>query len=276
MKTLVGTSGWSYHWWGKEIFPGRKNFYDGKCTFFHYIEHFDAVEINCTFYRVPTVATVKKWKADAPRGFRYLIKVNKMLTHMKKLLEWEERFAEFHDIVGHLGKKLAGYLIQLPPVMSIKQLPRLLSVVKHNKEKYPNVDFFIEFRNPTWFCTEVYEALAGLANIVYVHSGYDLGCGPGGFYPPLDAPVINDKIMFRCHGSWSTVPYQGDYSEEDLCKIASMSPDLVFFDNTDSFQYEAGYTPIVGKKIMPLFTMFVDTILPSAVADAKRLQTLVS
>lgn len=268
---MIGTSGWMYALWKTNV-SGKQSFYNEKYDFDTYSANFKMVELNCTFYRKPTEKTVKKWKQAAPEGFKYLVKVNKYLTHSKKLLDWEEQFADFHSVTKHLENTLLGYLIQLPPMFSIKQLPRLLKVIEHNRQVYPTIDFYVEFRHPSWFCDTVYDALAFKINIVYIHSAFDLGAGEG-FYPKLSDNVQNTKTMFRCHGSWKSKPYHGSYSDLDLTRIASMKPDIVCFDNTDTLENQVE-VDIPGKMMFTLDFRFATKVLPSAVADAKKMMML--
>ena len=178
--------------------------------------------------------------------------------------------------MSHLGETHLGYLIQLPPQMTIKTLSRVVQIAKFNKEKYLNVHFFIEFRHASWFTSETYSALAGLINIVFVNQ-YGVSKEMSlGFSPSLDAPVKNEITMFRCHGPWTSQAYCGNYSDEDLCLIASMKPDIVAFDNTDSFQFQLEVELPGNQCAFSSEANFVDQILPSAVADALRLKGLIN
>lgn len=275
MSCYCGTSGWSYKQWENGTIPSKKSFYKDKSNFGEYAEHFNMVEVNSTFYKVPSPSTVVKWKRDAPKGFKYLVKVNKYLTHAKKLNDWNDLFEDFHTTMNNLGETLLGYLIQLPPQMSVKTLPRVVEMAKYNKRTFPNIDFYIEFRHRTWFCTQVYESLAGLMNIVFVNQYGVTKEMEMGFSPSLDdfQLVKNEKTMFRCHGTWKSQPYCGNYSDEELVTIASLAPWIVTFDNTDSFEYQLE-VDIPGKGAFASQVVFVDTILPSAIVDAKRMRKM--
>ncbi len=270
-----GTSGWSYKGWEDGSIPGKKSFYKGKSNLIEYAQHFNMVEINSSFYKTPTPTAIAKWKKEAPVHFVYLVKVNKYLTHSKKLIDWQELFPEFHSIVGDLDECLLGYLIQLPPQMTVKTIDRVVEMAKFNKKTYPRIDFYIEFRHHSWFCPNVYEKLSGLINIVFVNQYGVSKEMPLGFSPKLEdfELVKNEKTMFRCHGTWTSQAYCGNYSDEDLCLMASLKPHIITFDNTDSFQYELEIH-IPGKVAFSQEAHFTDTILPSCVVDALKIKEL--
>lgn len=259
---MIGTSGWDYKQW-------ESTFYSGKCSFGEYSQHFNIVELNCTFYKTPSVKAVSKWKTDAPNGFKYIVKVNRYLTHSKKLNDWNTLFQEFHTITKGLGETLSGYLIQLPPQMTIKTLDRIVEMAKFNKTTFPEIDFYVEFRHSSLFCLKVYKALAGLINIVFVNQYGVTDKMDKGFSPKLQdfELVKNTKTYFRCHGTWESQPYCGDYSDEDLMLIASLKPDIVCFDNTDSYRDQIELH-IPGKIVVKNTGK---PLLPSAIADAKKL-----
>lgn len=261
--TYIGTSGWTYKGWEKKAIPSKKTFYANKSDLEEYAKHFNMVEINSTFYKQPSIKTVEKWKQTK---IHFLVKVNKYLTHNKKLLEWNELFPSFYDVMSRLQDQLLGFVVQLPPMFhnTAKNRERILNVAKWCKKQYPTVDFYVEFRHSSWFCDEISQLLKGYWNIILVHSEYF-----GFNNQPNPMP---DKIMFRLHGTWKSQLYCGCYSDEYLCLVASLLSHggIVAFNNTDSYQYQI---PVeVGLSI---FIGCGDTILPSAVADAKRLQILI-
>jgi len=271
----IGTSGWSYSGWQKSAIPSKNTFYKDKCNIQEYATHFNMVELNTTFYKQPSVATVKKWREQVPETFRYLVKVNKYLTHSKKLIDWESLFPDFYLTMSHLEDKLLGFVIQLPPSFqnTDKNRERILKVAKWSKKNYSTEDFYVEFRHSSWFCKETFTLLRGFWNVVIVHSSF------------FDFDVLSlwnsvgdnkpDKTMFRLHGTWKSQVYCGDYSDEQLVFIASCLDHggIVAFNNTDSLQGQL-QTPFVGGRGPTLFSYAGDTVLPSAVNDAKRLQIL--
>jgi uncharacterized protein YecE (DUF72 family) len=94
MSTLcrIGTSGWAYHHWRGAFYPpslSQSGWYG------HYARHFDTVEINNSFYRLPTAEAFERWQEQAPRGFVYAVKANRYLTHVKRLKDTAEPLERF-------------------------------------------------------------------------------------------------------------------------------------------------------------------------------------
>ena len=160
-KILVGTSGYSYKGWNSRTIPNKTGFYTkgGTGSLKQYAEHFKFVELNATFYRIPSEKTVEKWVQETPDDFKFVVKVNKGITHTKKMTDWNNLFPQFYEVMALLGDKLEGFLIQLPPsfantnrhssVDKLTPLERLVSISEFNLEHYPGIDFFVEFRHPT-------------------------------------------------------------------------------------------------------------------------------
>jgi uncharacterized protein YecE (DUF72 family) len=117
----VGCSGWVYRHWKGGFYPADL---PQKRWFAHYSDAFDTVEINASFYRLPLASTFDGWREKAPPGFRYAVKANRFLTHMKKLIDCEAPLAEFIGLARRLGPALGPILYQLPPSLH-KDLQRL-------------------------------------------------------------------------------------------------------------------------------------------------------
>ena len=83
--------------------------------FSHYAAHFDTVEINSTFYRLPSERAFDRWREQAPPGFRYAVKANRYLTHIRRLKDCAEPLARFLERARRLGDRLGPILYQLPP-----------------------------------------------------------------------------------------------------------------------------------------------------------------
>jgi len=284
IMNYIGTSGYDYKWWNKQIIPGKAAFYTSGDKLQQYAEHFNYVEINSTFYKVPSLKAVKKWRDSTPDDFSFVVKVNNAMTQYKKLIDFDKRFPEFHDLMSNLGGKLKGYLIQLPPNFTnsgrkskVDGLTPLERVIKATKVEC-DVDIFVEFRHSSWFCDEVYAALKGKWHIVFVNA-HCFKTMAKGFSPPLKdfEKVVTNKIMFRCHGTWQK-HYSGAYSDEDLMLMASLQQEktIVSFDNTDSFEYESEIQLFPGKLMIEKEAHTTDRIYPHAVSDALRMQMIMN
>jgi len=148
----VGCSGWQYRHW-------RGAFYPPEITvarwFDYYAAVFDTVEINNSFYRLPEAATFGRWGERAPRNFLFAVKASRYLTHMKKLKDPEDPLERFFGRAHQLGPHLGPVLYQLPPALA-QDLPRL----EHFLQALPrSAHHTIEFRDPSWYCDEVFELL---------------------------------------------------------------------------------------------------------------------
>jgi uncharacterized protein YecE (DUF72 family) len=153
MKLWLGTSGYSYKEWKGIFYP--EDLPAAKMLSF-YASHFDAVEINNSFYRMPTAETFEKWGSQVPSEFRFAIKAPQRITHQKRLSETGEevqRLVAFSDV---LGQRRGPILFQLPPFFkkNIDLLRQFLGALPRG----PEVAF--EFRHASWFDDETFATLA--------------------------------------------------------------------------------------------------------------------
>jgi uncharacterized protein YecE (DUF72 family) len=194
----VGCSGWVYKHWRGIFYP------DGlpqKRWFERYAEEFDTVEINASFYRLPLASTFEGWLNKAPAGFRYAVKVNRFITHMKKLLDCEEAVDNFIALTRPLGDKLGPLLYQLPPSLKLD-----LARLEHFLERLPtDLDHVFEFRNKSWYEPETYALLDRYGVSFCVH---DM---PGS---KTERIAVGPIAYVRFHGGEGK--YWGRYSDEGL------------------------------------------------------------
>jgi len=226
---FVGTSGWHYpHWLGRFYPATIKD--DEQLAY--YVHHFDSVEINNSFYKLPSATTFMAWKKTAPSSFVFAVKASRYITHMKKLKMGGDALKPFFSGVTVLGKKLGPILFQLPPGWKVN-VDRLKTFLEALPKGFR---FAFEFRNPTWFTDDVYHLLRQhrCAFCVYELAGHT---------SPVE--VTADFVYIRLHGPGAK--YEGNYSAATLRKWAvkvrkwlSESLDVyVFFDN-DQLGYAAG------------------------------------
>jgi len=148
----VGTSGYNYTEWKGTFYPA--DLPASKMLGF-YSERFDTVEINATFYRMPTPKTLAGWAAGTPAGFVFALKAPQRITHFARLRNVDEPVRYFVDAAQTLGPKLGPILFQLPPnfARDVGRLTDLLALLP------PGLRCAMEFRNESWFADEVYERL---------------------------------------------------------------------------------------------------------------------
>jgi uncharacterized protein YecE (DUF72 family) len=108
----VGTSGWHYKHWRGVYYP--RDLPTARWLQ-HYAAEFDTVEINNSFYRLPSEATFEAWREGSPPGFTFAVKASRYLTHMKKLKDPEEPLGNVLSRARRLGDRLGPILYQLPP-----------------------------------------------------------------------------------------------------------------------------------------------------------------
>ncbi len=154
MRLFAGTSGYSYAGWKGSFYP--EGLPSAKMLD-HYATVFPSVEINATFYRMPTSKMLADWAARVPDGFTFALKAPKRITHIARLKEHEADSAieSFVLAAEALGAHRGPLLFQLPPFFK-KDLPRL----EHALSLLPAQGLAaFEFRHPSWFDDEVYAAL---------------------------------------------------------------------------------------------------------------------
>jgi uncharacterized protein YecE (DUF72 family) len=197
-RIRIGCSGWNYKHWRGLFYPERL---PQKRWFAFYAEHFDTVEINNSFYRLPKAETFEAWRGAAPPGFCYAVKANRFLTQAKKLKECEGPLARMMAPFRMLGDRLGPILYQLPPRFRIN-LERLETFLKLVPKDVTNV---FEFREPSWHVPETYALLDRHGAALCVH---DM---PGS---ATERIAIGPAAYVRFHGAGGK--YWGRYPDEVL------------------------------------------------------------
>ena len=196
-STLVGTSGWSYDHWAGDFYPEglkpaeRLRFYATKMP---------TVEIDQTFYRLPTEKAVRAWREAVGPGFAFAVKGSRLITHFRRLRDVEGAVEGFMRRVSLLGEALRVVLWQLPPSLTRDDelLDRFLSRLGRD------VRHAVEFRHASWLVSGSFEVLrAHGAALVHV-SGDGM---------PADLTPTADFVYVRFH---DTASYHGRYLEPAL------------------------------------------------------------
>jgi uncharacterized protein YecE (DUF72 family) len=152
MNVHVGTSGYNYPEWRGTFYPDTL---PAAKMLAYYVERFSTVEINATFYRMPSPKTVAGWAAAAPAGFRYVLKAPQRITHFGRLRGVDDPLRYFCETARTLGDKLGPLLFQLPPNFkkAADRLGELLALLP------ADLRAAFEFRHDSWFDDEVYALL---------------------------------------------------------------------------------------------------------------------
>jgi uncharacterized protein YecE (DUF72 family) len=198
----LGTSGWTYDHW-KEVFypitvPKRQ-------WFEYYCSQFSTVELNASFYRIPTLKVSEGWNSRSPENFRFAIKMSRLVTHERKLKNCERELEWFFSVFAPLNKKIAVFLIQLPPTLKFDP-DRIVNFSKH----FPsNAHAVFEFRNVSWYCDETVSLLKSLGYSFCIHDMGELA---------TEKIVTSPVAYIRFHGFDSR--YGGDYPDTVLLQWA--------------------------------------------------------
>lgn len=222
----IGTSGWHYPHWRGPFYPEKLP--ASKMLEF-YARHFDSVELNNTFYRLPREKGLETWLDTTPKGFLFAAKGSRYLTHMKKLKDPEPGIEKFFTRISRMGKKLGPIVFQLPPNWEAnpERLEGFLEALP------PRRRYAFELRNPTWHTAEIYRILRRHRAAFCI---FDIAGFQSGF------EITSSFTYVRLHGPDGA--YQGSYSPQALKawadRICAWQRDLravyVYFDND-----EAGY-----------------------------------
>ena len=198
----VGCSGWVYRHWKGDFYPADL---PQKRWFEHYSTAFDTVEINASFYRLPLPTTFDGWREKAPPNFRYAIKANRFLTHLKKLVGCDPQLAEFIALARRLGPTLGPILYQLPPSLH-KDVERLGAFLA----QLPNdIEHVVEFRHRSWYDADVLALLERHGAGFVAHDLVEL-------QTPRWASGRTAYVRF--HGTAGK--YRGRYSDDQLAAWA--------------------------------------------------------
>jgi len=200
VKTFIGTSGWHYkHWLGGVFYPpGVK----GTDLFQFYARHFNTVEINNSFYRLPAVTTFDAWRESSPPNFCYAVKAGRFITHMKKLKDPKSSSEKFFLAAERLEGKLGPILFQLPPRWKVN-LERLAEFLDSLPAEHRYV---FEFRDESWFAAPVFELLRKHNVAHCIHDFADM---------KVPHEITADFTYIRFHGPTSA-KYAGWYSSAQL------------------------------------------------------------
>ena len=223
----IGTSGFHYKHWKGAFYPPKM---PAAAMLNFYTQHFDTVELNNSFYRLPPASALDCWRDTTPANFVFAVKASRFITHNKKLKDPENAVDNLLPRAARLGKKLGPVLFQLPPKWRVnsERLRDLLLILPRE------IRYAFEFRELSWITPEICAILRefGAAFCIYELAGY---------HSPIS--VTADFAYVRLHGP-QRGKYQGSYSEPRLAQwarqIESWAKELeaiyLYFDND-----QAGY-----------------------------------
>jgi uncharacterized protein YecE (DUF72 family) len=225
----VGTSGWQYKHWKGRFYP--KDLPTARWLEF-YARHFDTVELNNPFYRQPEKKTFEKWRRSVPDDFVYAVKLNRFITHIKRLNVDRQSIERSYGTMAGLGPKLAVVLVQLPPRMKFDadRVARFFEMVARRRRRHA-----LEPRDASWFSDEALSFLRDRKVALVI------GETP---HWPTHLAVTADFVYLRFHGPGRR--YASSYDDDSLREWAERirawraeGRDVFAYFNND----ELGYAP---------------------------------
>lgn len=222
VRAYVGTSGWQYRDWRARLYP------PGLPTskwLTYYAGRFGTVEVNTSFYRLPSPDDVRRWAAAVPEDFVFAFKANRYLTHIRRLRDCEEPIVTMWNVFTVAGPKLGPVLFQLPPTLEA-DLPRLESFVGSLPT---GIRAAFEFRHPSWLTEDVVRVLeaSGSALVRADRPGVRADA----------VPVAGGWSYLRFHQGRRTSP---GYATRKLREYADSVADLVRGDVFAYFNNDTG------------------------------------
>jgi uncharacterized protein YecE (DUF72 family) len=169
-RILAGTSGFAFPEWKGGFYPSDLA---NDRLLSHYATALPTVEINVSFYRMPTLAMLAAWQAQTPPGFRFAIKAHRRITHQKRLRDVDDDLRWLSERAGELGERLGPVLFQLPPSFRCD-----LAVLERFLIALPPLPYAaVEFRHASWHDDATY-ALLRTHRVALCVAEDENGCEP--------------------------------------------------------------------------------------------------
>ena len=220
-RIRVGTSGWHYPHWRGTYYPEPL---PAAAWLAHYARDFSCVELNNSFYRLPSEQAIDGWTGQTPPGFSFAVKASRSITHLHKLQNCGRPLGALLERAARFGPRLGPLLFQLPPRWRANpgRLEAFIDLLPQGRR------YAFEFRDPSWHGPEILTLLKA-RNIAFCQ--FDLA---GQHTPPV---VSADFVYVRLHGPARA--YAGSYSRGSLLRWAKHAREwaaqgrdvYVFFDN---------------------------------------------
>lgn len=229
----VGTSGFSYKEWVGSFYPSDL---PEPQMLRYYAQRFASVEINYTFYRLPTVRVLQGWAKETPEHFGFSLKAPRRITHDLRLRDAADVVSDFCDAAQALKQRLGALLFQLPPFLK-KDTSRLEDFLH---QLPPGFRAACEFRNASWFADDVFECLRRFGVALCISEAEDR-------HPPFEITANFGYFRLR----------KLDYSDEDLAGWARRLQDAAP-QWTDAFVYFKHEAEGKGPRLAARLRSFLD------------------
>jgi len=234
----IGTSGWHYRHWRNLFYPAQL---PSSAMFGWYAEKYDTVEINNTFYKLPTQDALLRWREIAPSRFLFSVKASRFITHIKRLREARDAISLFFSRVELLGDNLGPILFQLPPgwIANVDRLAEFLPLLPRTHR------YAVEFRDQSWYAPAIENLLRSHNVALCIHDWR------GSSWP---MEITADFMYIRLHGPGGR--YQGNYSRKMLRQWA------------DRIEYW-------GQMVTRIFVYFNNDQGGYAISNSQKLRTVI-
>lgn len=193
----IGTSGYSYKSWDKTFYGDTPR----RAQLEFYATQFPTVEINATFYRLPSEAMVRGWRERVNEEFVYAVKGSRFITHMKKLVKLDGALDKFFERIAPMQDRTAVILWQLPGRLK-KDATRLDEFLAITPKEYRHA---VEFRDRSWYDEEIF-------GLLRKHRAAHVALSSQGM--PMNLSVTTDFVYIRFHGLDDGAAH--DYTEGEL------------------------------------------------------------
>lgn len=201
-KIHIGTSGWSYKHWQGIFYPDEVK----SAKYLEYfINHFDCVELNSSFYHLPLKSTVEGWMKRTPETFIFCPKLSRYITHQLRLTKVEEPLERFFGIFDIMINRMGPVLIQLPPGLPF-DYQRTSSFLEILTSGYGEYRYAIEIRHKSWINDEAFKLLEKYRIAFTIADS-------GERYPYYEQ-ITTDFVYIRFHGNGQL--YASDYSDAEM------------------------------------------------------------
>jgi uncharacterized protein YecE (DUF72 family) len=255
-KCRIGCSGFLYESW-------RGTFYPEEITPRHwlsfYVQHFNTVELNVTFYRLLKKEAFERWHNETQKNFCFSLKGSRLITHIKKLKDVELPLATFFNTTSPLLEKLEVVLWQLPPNFraNLKGLSDFIQMIK----PYP-VRHVFEFRHKSWINKKVFKLFSDANIAICLADWPDFN---------KNIPITANFVYIRKHGEVGS--YATNYTTDQLKKDAKaikeylkQGKDVYLYYNNDAL----GYAPKNAKELLEILEKTLPATLKEAITERRE------
>ena len=162
VKIEIGTAGWDYKDWVGPFYPRKL---ERNQHLAYYTNYFDVIEINSTFYNLPSKDVVNNWRAKVPENFRFIVKVWQQISHKLDDPDLDKLINDFFSVLKLLKPKIFGFLLQFPPWFKYTEshLRKLKTLIRQIPLEYK---YIVELRDDSWFYSEILSNFIDGKNII--------------------------------------------------------------------------------------------------------------